>query len=460
MWMNHDDKNLTNKQDSRVSVHVRCVGGVLRLGGHVVIGVSCSVTPRQEQISFPSGFCSSLLYLKSDCILWSSFLICRQCLFVHREKRIFLSVYVDDIKLAEKKQNIDPMWKILNWYVQMKLAPSSKKHINLHLFWVGEKRNQTLVYTHVLYIHGDAQTQCKHDSTRTCNKRTKTTTIWRLSQQSTHCAIVRFHNMFSHCACKMKEVFLPRGTTMSVLSELNIQSTGHWTLSTPCEAIDFAFHHFDVQGTTQKTVNAIWSHRNAVSQRCMASHHPSFLSSLFNWQKKLRNNAFCVHHVSLDVSLLDAAMRHAPCFGQCCSRQQLYGECFLSSACFVITRDWGFMFAFARILFQAPLDGPSSPPIDTKGPHAPLTACVKPRDRVSPKAHMQQEMVISHALPTSRRTLSVVGTLRNGNLDEQSAIICPSILLFSVWVSSMFDGPSRVGPLHKRPGHSSEGSNG
>ena len=90
------------------------------------------------------------------------------------------------------------------------------------------------------------------------------------------------------------------------------------------------------------------------------------------------------------------------------------------------------MFAFARILFRAPLDGPSSPPIDTKGPHAPLTACVKPRDRVSPKAHMQQDMVISHALPTSRRTLSVVGTLRNGNLDEQSAIICPSILLFSV----------------------------
>ena len=31
-------------------------------------------------------------------------------LFVHREKGLFLSVYVDDIKLAGKKQNIDPMW--------------------------------------------------------------------------------------------------------------------------------------------------------------------------------------------------------------------------------------------------------------------------------------------------------------------------------------------------------------
>ena len=31
-----------------------------------------------------------------------------ECLFVHREKGLFLSVYVDDIKLAGKKQNLDP----------------------------------------------------------------------------------------------------------------------------------------------------------------------------------------------------------------------------------------------------------------------------------------------------------------------------------------------------------------
>ena len=34
-----------------------------------------------------------------------------ECLFVHHEKGLFLSVYVDDIKLAGKKQNLDPMWK-------------------------------------------------------------------------------------------------------------------------------------------------------------------------------------------------------------------------------------------------------------------------------------------------------------------------------------------------------------
>ena len=37
-----------------------------------------------------------------------------ECLFVHREKGLFLSVYVDDIKLAGKKQNINPMLTILN----------------------------------------------------------------------------------------------------------------------------------------------------------------------------------------------------------------------------------------------------------------------------------------------------------------------------------------------------------
>ena len=31
-----------------------------------------------------------------------------ECLFVHLEKRLFLSVYVDDIKLTGKKQNINP----------------------------------------------------------------------------------------------------------------------------------------------------------------------------------------------------------------------------------------------------------------------------------------------------------------------------------------------------------------
>ena len=43
----------------------------------------------------------------------------RECLFVHRDKGLFLSVYVDDIKLAGKKQNINPIWNVLNKVVDL-----------------------------------------------------------------------------------------------------------------------------------------------------------------------------------------------------------------------------------------------------------------------------------------------------------------------------------------------------
>ena len=52
-------------------------------------------------------------------------------LFVHREKGLFLSVYVDDIKLAGKKQNIDPMWKVLNKEVDLGESTSFLDHVYL-----------------------------------------------------------------------------------------------------------------------------------------------------------------------------------------------------------------------------------------------------------------------------------------------------------------------------------------
>ena len=54
-----------------------------------------------------------------------------ECLFVHREKGLFLSVYVDDIKLDGKKQNIDPMWKVLNKEVDLVEPTSFLDHENL-----------------------------------------------------------------------------------------------------------------------------------------------------------------------------------------------------------------------------------------------------------------------------------------------------------------------------------------
>ena len=53
------------------------------------------------------------------------------CFFAHREKGLFLSVYVDDIKLAGKKQNLDPMWKVLNKEVDLGEPTSFLDHVHL-----------------------------------------------------------------------------------------------------------------------------------------------------------------------------------------------------------------------------------------------------------------------------------------------------------------------------------------
>ena len=50
---------------------------------------------------------------------------------MHREKGLFLSVYVDDIKLAGKKQNIDPMWKVLKKEVDLGEPTSFLDHVYL-----------------------------------------------------------------------------------------------------------------------------------------------------------------------------------------------------------------------------------------------------------------------------------------------------------------------------------------
>ena len=55
----------------------------------------------------------------------------RECLFVHREKGLFLSVYVDDIKLDGKKQNSSPMWKVLNKEVDLREPTSFLGHVYL-----------------------------------------------------------------------------------------------------------------------------------------------------------------------------------------------------------------------------------------------------------------------------------------------------------------------------------------
>ena len=52
-------------------------------------------------------------------------------LFVNREKGLFLSVYVDDKKLAGKKQNINPTWKFLMKDVDLEEPTSLLDHVYL-----------------------------------------------------------------------------------------------------------------------------------------------------------------------------------------------------------------------------------------------------------------------------------------------------------------------------------------
>ena len=54
-----------------------------------------------------------------------------ECLFVHRGKGLFLSVYVDDINLARTKQHIDLMWKLLYKEVDLGEPPSFLDHVYL-----------------------------------------------------------------------------------------------------------------------------------------------------------------------------------------------------------------------------------------------------------------------------------------------------------------------------------------
>ena len=52
-----------------------------------------------------------------------------ECLVVNRERGLFLSVYVDDIKLAGKTENIEPTWKILMKDVDLGEPTSFLDHV-------------------------------------------------------------------------------------------------------------------------------------------------------------------------------------------------------------------------------------------------------------------------------------------------------------------------------------------
>ena len=54
-----------------------------------------------------------------------------ECLFVHRKQCLFLSIFVDDIKMDGKKQNLAPMWKKLMKHVDIDEPTSFLGHVYL-----------------------------------------------------------------------------------------------------------------------------------------------------------------------------------------------------------------------------------------------------------------------------------------------------------------------------------------
>ena len=68
-----------------------------------------------------------------------------ECMFLHRKQGLFLSVYVDDIKMAGKKQNTAPMWKKLLKHVDIDEPTSFLDHAYLVCTLRECKPNETIV---------------------------------------------------------------------------------------------------------------------------------------------------------------------------------------------------------------------------------------------------------------------------------------------------------------------------
>ena len=54
-----------------------------------------------------------------------------ECLYVHREKRLFLSVYVDDFKMVGKRENLSEMWNKIRRDID--LEPETELIENVYL---------------------------------------------------------------------------------------------------------------------------------------------------------------------------------------------------------------------------------------------------------------------------------------------------------------------------------------
>ena len=68
-----------------------------------------------------------------------------ECILVHRKQGLFLSIYVDDIKMAGKKQNMSPLWKNLRKLVDLREPTAFLDHIYFGCTQREWKPNETII---------------------------------------------------------------------------------------------------------------------------------------------------------------------------------------------------------------------------------------------------------------------------------------------------------------------------
>ena len=101
-----------------------------------------------------------------------------ECLFVHCEKGSFLSMYVDDIKLVGKEQNLDPMWKVLNKevFVYLVVVDNCRTMFRIANFRGGSKEitipSKSSYFIIVLW-HGCYAKKCVERNCELANKTTQ-----------------------------------------------------------------------------------------------------------------------------------------------------------------------------------------------------------------------------------------------------------------------------------------------
>ena len=73
---------------------------------------------------------------------WAKVPNCECIFFLNRENGLFLSVFVDDIILAGKNKDIDPMWTVLMKQIDLREPTSFLDHAYLGVHSTGERNKQ------------------------------------------------------------------------------------------------------------------------------------------------------------------------------------------------------------------------------------------------------------------------------------------------------------------------------